>query len=77
MDMSLKNSERVKDREVFGMLQFMGLQTVRHDLATEQQFVTAASQLSITKSVLVCYIKIIKYHSGLYNRNLFSHSSGS
>ena len=31
-----KLQEIVKDRKP-GMLQFMGLQTVRHDLATEQQ----------------------------------------
>ena len=37
MDMSLsKLQEIVKERKP-GMLQFMGLQTVRHDLATEQQ----------------------------------------
>ena len=37
MDMSLsKLQEMVKDREA-GMLQFMGLQRVGHDFATEQQ----------------------------------------
>ena len=37
MDMNLsKIYETVKDREP-GMLQFMGLQSVGHDLATEQQ----------------------------------------
>ena len=37
VDMSLsKLWEMVKDRE-YGMLQSMGLQRVRHDLATEQQ----------------------------------------
>ena len=38
-----------------GVLQSTGLQRVGDDLVTEQQqFVTSASQLSITKSVFVC-----------------------
>ena len=46
MDMSLsKLRERVKDREVGMLLQFMGSQKVRYDLVTEQQYHTLGTPL--------------------------------
>ena len=52
MDMSLsKLWEIVKDRKP-GMLQFMGSQRVRHDLATEQQQQLVMNDLVLNSSML-------------------------
>ena len=63
IDMSLsKLQEMVKDREVC-VLQSMGSQTVRHDLATEQQiFLYLCTESICIRLMLYLYLVFGRFH---------------